>query len=190
MDSIICVKKEIEKVIVDSLVPEDPIHSKNTLEWLLKLDPDADESLQIAALGHDIERGVEAKKTKREKYHSYDEFKKAHALNSAAILKEIMSRCNAHPESIEDIYDLVRHHEAGGNRRANLLKNADSISFFEVNLPLYFARNGEEETKKRILWGYRRLFENLKIVVGEFHYHNKELQSLVSICITDSELLL
>ncbi len=37
-------------------MPEDPRHAENTLDWLLKLKPDADEALQIAALGHDIER--------------------------------------------------------------------------------------------------------------------------------------
>jgi hypothetical protein len=187
MDSILCVKKEIEKIIAGSLIPEDPIHSKNTLEWLLKLDPDADEALQIAALGHDIERAIEAKKEKRAKYKNYDEFKKAHALNSAAMLKEIMSQCNAHPELIDNVYYLVCHHETGGIRRANLLKDADSISFFDVNLPFYFARNSVGETKKRFLWGYRRLSENLKKVVGKFHYHDKDLQWLARNCITDSE---
>ena len=50
MDKISLVKRKIEEVIKGSSVPEDPIHSKNTLEWLLKLKPDADESLKIAAL--------------------------------------------------------------------------------------------------------------------------------------------
>ncbi len=57
-----CAKKKIEKIIKNSLVTEDPIHSKNTLEWLLKLKPDADEALQIAALAHDIERAIEKRK--------------------------------------------------------------------------------------------------------------------------------
>ena len=49
MNSIDCVKKNIEGIIEKSLIPEDPIHAKNTLEWLLKLKPDADEALKIAA---------------------------------------------------------------------------------------------------------------------------------------------
>jgi hypothetical protein len=60
MHSIDCVKKRIEEIIKTSPVPEDPIHSKNTLEWLLWLKPDADEALQIAALGHDIERAIKS----------------------------------------------------------------------------------------------------------------------------------
>ena len=90
MDSIDCVKKKIKGIIEKCLVTEDPIHSKNTLEWLLKLKPNADEALKIAALGHDIERAIEEQKVRRKDYVSYDEFKKAHALNSTKILEEIM----------------------------------------------------------------------------------------------------
>jgi hypothetical protein len=81
----------------------------------------------------------------------------------------------------------VRHHETGGTRRVDILRDVDSISFFHVNLPYYFIRNGVKETKKRCLWGYRKLPENLKRVVAEFDYQNKELELLVRICIGQGE---
>jgi len=65
MDSIDCVKRKIEEIVKESPVPEDLVHSRNTLEWVLKLDPGADEALKIAALGHDIERAIEERKVKR-----------------------------------------------------------------------------------------------------------------------------
>ena len=179
MDSIDCVKKKIEGIIEKSPVPEDPNHSKNTLEWLLKLKPNADEALKIAALGHDIERTIEEQKVKRKDYISYDEFKKAHALNSAKILKEIMTGCNVRKELVDDVFFLVSHHETGGDRRADVLRDADSTSFFHVNLPYYFVRNGVEETKKRCSWGYRKLPKNLQKLVVKFNYKNKKLGSLV-----------
>lgn len=186
MNSITCVKKKIEEIIARSSVPEDPIHSKNTLEWLLKLEPDADESLKIAALGHDIERAIEERKVRRKNYKSYDEFKSAHALNSAKILAEIMEECNISGELTDDVFLLVRHHETGDERRASVLRDADSISFFHMNLPYYFVRNSIEETKKRCLWGYKKLPDNLKGIVSGFDYQDKELQSLVKTCIADS----
>jgi hypothetical protein len=64
MDNIDCVKKKMEWIIKKSQVPEDPVHSKNTLEWLLKLKPDADDALKIAALGHDIERAIAERKVR------------------------------------------------------------------------------------------------------------------------------
>ena len=185
MDDINYLKKRIEDIIKKSLVPEDPLHSKNTLKWLLKLKPDADEALKIAALGHDIERAIEERKVKRDDYKSYDQFKDAHALNSAKIMVETMKDCKINQELIEDVYFLVRHHEIGGDSRVNLLKNADTISFFDVNLPYYFERNSLEETKKRCHWGYNKLPNNLKRIVSGFKYIDKKLMSLVSTWIVD-----
>ena len=157
------------------------------MEWLFWLNPDADEALQIAALGHDIERAIEERKVRREDYQNYDEFKAAHASNSAKILAELMKECSISKGLADDSFYLVCHHERGGTRRSDILRDADSISFFHVNLPYYFIRNGVEETKRRYLWGYRRLPNNLKGLVAEFDYQNRELASLVKTCIGESE---
>ncbi|MCD6327304.1 DUF4202 family protein [bacterium] len=175
-------KKELQQIIEGSTVPEDDVHSQNTLHWLLKLKPDADEALQIAALGHDIERAVEERKVRREDYESYDEFKQAHALNSARVLDELMRRCHVSKQLAERVFYLVCHHETGADRDANALRDADTISFFDVNLPHYFARNSFEETKRRWLWGYAKLPENLRVIVAGFHYQSDELRSLVKKC--------
>jgi len=187
MDSIDCAKKRIEEIIKKSPVPEDPIHSKNTLERLLWLKPDADEALQIAALGHDIERAIEERKVRREDYKNYDDFKDAHASNSAKILAEVMRGCSITKKLADDSFFLVCQHETGGTRRSDILRDADSISFFHVNLPYYFIRNGVAETRNRYLWGYRRLPDNLKRLVAEFDYQDRELASLVRACIGESE---
>ena len=101
MNSIDRVKKSIETIISRSSVPEDPVHSKNTLEWLLELEPDADQALQIAALGHDIERAIDQRKVRRKDFEYYDQFKAAHAHNSAEILKEVMLDCDVDETLIE-----------------------------------------------------------------------------------------
>ncbi len=187
MDKISLVKRKIEEVIKGSSVPEDPIHSKNTLEWLLKLKPDADENLKIAALGHDIERAIEKRKVRRQDFKDFDEFKDTHALNSAKVLAEIMQTCDIDKKMIDEVSSLVRHHETGGTDRVDLLKDADSISYFDVNLPLYFVRNTLKETKRRCLWGYRRLSDRGKKIVAEMNYQNKEIKSLLKDCIDECE---
>ena len=154
-------------------------------DGLLKLKPDADDALKIAALGHDIERAIEERKVRREDYKDYDEFKEAHASNSAKILAEIMKECNISKKLADDIVFLVCHHETGGTRRVDILRDADSISFFHVNLPYYFLRNGIEETKRRCLWGYKKLSKNMQEVVVKFNYNDKELESLVMAWIAD-----
>lgn len=179
MDNLDCIKKKIEKIIEKSPIPEDPIHSKNTLKWVLKLKPDADDALQIAALGHDIERAISERKVKRQDYKEYDEFKEAHALNSAKILLEIMKECKASKVLMDEVFFLVAHHEKGGSEKAEILKNADTISFFDVNLPFYYLRNSVEETKRRFLWGYKKLPKELQRMVAEFDYNNRKLAALV-----------
>ncbi len=189
MKNINSAKKKIDQIIKKSSVPEDYVHSENTLDWLLKLKPNADESLKIAALSHDIERAIEKRKVRRKDYKDYDAFKDAHALNSAMILAEIMQECNLSKKMIDEVYFLVSHHETGGTKLVDILKDADSISFFDVNLPLYFARNDLKETKRRCLWGYQRLSDKGKSIVAGFNYQNKELNALMRVCIEESERL-
>ncbi len=187
MDKINLVKRKIEGVIIGSSVPEDPIHSINTLEWLLKQMPDAGESLKIAALGHDIERAIEKRKVRRQDYKDYNAFKDAHALNSANVLAEIMQACNIDKKMIDEVFFLVRYHETGGTDQVDILKDADSISYFDVNLPLYFMRNNLKETIRRCLWGYKRLSDQGKKIVAELNYQNKEIESLLKVCIDECE---
>ena len=179
MKNIDRVKKSIEAIISRSSVPEDPVHSTNTLQWVLRLDPHADQAMQIAALGHDIERAVDGRKVHRGDFENYDQFKAAHARNSVKILGEIMAECGLDEPLIEQVAELVLRHEVGGDERSDLLKDADSLSYFEVNLPHYFIRHGWEETKRRCLWGYRRLSEKVRPRIAELTYENQELTALV-----------
>lgn len=179
MNSVERAKRKIRLVIAGSHVPEDPGHADNTLEWLLRLKPDTDDALQLAALAHDIDRAIEDRKMLRSDYADYDVFKAAHADNSAKILKEILEECGVEKSISEEACRLVRLHETGGDYRSDLLKNADSISFFDVNLPLYFRREGREETIRRCIWGYQRLSEQMKIIVGAIISEDEELTTIL-----------
>jgi hypothetical protein len=179
MDSIQCAEERVRSAISRSKVPEDPLHAENTLAWLLKLMPEADEALRIAALGHDIERAVETRRVRKNSFGSFDEFKAAHASNSSEILGAILEECGVGKTITTEVCRLVRFHETGGDERSDILKNADSLSFFENNLPFYFARNGHPETKRRASWGYARLSPQLREIVSRFRYESKELDDLL-----------
>ena len=167
MDEFQCVAQRIREVIAGSTVPEDPDHSRNTLKWLLELDPKADPALRIAALGHDIDRAVEARKVQRADFADYDAFKAAHARNGAAILGGIMRGCGVADNALtQEVHRLVCAHEVGGDPRSDLLKDADSLSYFDVNLPRYFEREGWEETRRRCAWGYLRLSGRARSIVA------------------------
>ncbi len=179
MNSIEQAKAKISAIIAGSGVTEDARHAENTLEWLLKLDAAADPALQIAALAHDIERAIEGRKIHREDFKDYEDFKAAHAHNSASMLREILTKYGCDQITSDEACRLVALHETGGDPRSDLLKNADSISFFDVNLPFYFEREGWPETKRRCLWGYRRLSREMKKVVLNITYQDEVLTRLV-----------
>ncbi len=163
MNAIERVRKEIASIISRSPVPEDPLHSRNTLEWVLRLTPHPSVALQIAALGHDIERATPDRRVKKDAFRDYDSFKLAHARESARILTDLIRRCGVKDEAlIASVKELVEKHELGGTPEADILKDADGLSFFDVNLPLYYLREGWQEALRRSLWGYRRLSERAK----------------------------
>ena len=179
MDSIKCAKQNIRAIISKSSVPEDSLHSENVLEWIIKLKSDANEALQIAALAHDIDRAYEHKKIKRNNFSDYNKFKSEHAKNSSIILKGVLIKCNVKQSIIDESCRLVEQHEVGGDLCSNLLKDADSISFFEINMPYYFQREGYEETLKRCIWGYNRLSSKMKKICQSITYSQKLLDNIL-----------
>ena len=62
------IEQEIEHILSHSRIPEDRLHAKNVKEWILRLKPDADWALQIAALAHDIERALPKEKVLRKDF--------------------------------------------------------------------------------------------------------------------------
>jgi len=179
MRNVSSAKRKIRALIAGSRVPEDPRHADNTLEWLLRLEPDADQALQLAALAHDIDRADDLRKIKRADFDDYDAFKSAHARNGAEILRSILIRCDVEGNVVDEACRLVEVHEVGGDPRSDLLKDADSISYFDVNLPLYYQREGWAETKRRSLWGYRRLSARAKELVNKICYQDERLIQLL-----------
>ena len=187
MNSIESAKGKIREVIAASKVPEDPGHADNTLAWLFKLDPKTDPAMQIAALAHDIDRAVEARKVRRFDFDDYDVFKAAHAQNGAKILREILDDCQVAKDITDEACRLVTLHEVGGDSRSDLLKDVDSISYFDVNMPLYFQREGWDETKRRCVWGYRRLSSQGKEIVKGITYEKQALTRLLNEAIGQAE---
>ena len=179
LTSVECAKQKIRLVVACSRVPEDSRHSDNTLEWLLRLAPDAGYALQLAALAHDIDRAIEETKVNRADFDDYNAFKAAHARNGAEILRPILTACGVELHIVDEACRLVEVHEVGGDPGSDLLKDADSISYFDVNLPLYYQREGWDEAKRRSRWGYQRLSPRAKEIVKQIGYEEEALVRLL-----------
>ncbi len=168
----------IREVVAGSPLPEDRLHAEDTLAWLLRLEPGASTALQLAALAHDIERSLPPR-VRREEYPDYEAFKSAHARRSARLADRVLAACGVAPATRAEVRRLVRRHERGGTPAADLLRDADSISFFAVNLPHYFRREPRGEVLRRCTWGCRRLSPGRRQLVASLEYPCQELADLV-----------
>ena len=174
-------EEEILEILRHSPVEEDYPHALNVREWVLRLRPEAGDALLLAALAHDIERAVPDIKVQRSRFNDYDEFKRRHAENSARFMARLMQKYPVPEPLRQRVLFLIRHHEFGadGDEEAKLLQDADSLSFFETNLPAYLKREGKEETFRRMQWGYRRLSPRGRKCLKAMHFKDPEIQSMV-----------
>ena len=173
------IKQEIENIYKNSDCSnpsdrkKDPIHSKLTLKWVLKLKPDADDALKIAALGHDIDRAIENRRVKKEDYNDYDRYKKEHAIESAKIITELLKKYKCNRNIVKKVRYLIENHEAGGTSEANILRDADSLTFFNFDISYYLKDRGVEKTKDKIKFMYDRLSKKAKNLVKSIKFNQK-----------------
>jgi hypothetical protein len=161
-------------------------HFERTVYWLKQLKPDADEALLISAIAHDIERAFR----KEEMYEKIKnigftkiEFFRPHEERGAEIMAEFLEKEGAGKELIERVKMLISRHEEGGNDDQNLLKDADSISFFENNVPSFLKRvekEGKEKIKDKFDWMYNRITSDKAKQIAKQWYENaiNELESI------------
>jgi hypothetical protein len=185
MNNLDQIKKEIEKFMKKSPLSNDFDHSKHTLECLLRIKPDADEALQIAALAHDIERGMVkwADISKKDLEITSKEYLRPHEEGGAEIVGKILKKYNSDNDFIEKVKHLVARHEEGGDDEQNLIKDADSLSFFERFIPNFLARAlifGKKVSKKKLDWMYNRITSDKVKEMAKKNYDQaiKDLEAL------------
>jgi len=180
-------KTEILKIFTDKNIGTDTAHSQNTYEWLKKLDQNASEELQIAALAHDIDRAIDPRII-QEKDESYDNYKVRHALRSSKLIADLMLQHDYSQDSIEKTSLFVKNHEVGGDKDMNTLTDADSISYFDTNIDWYYEMKGPEKTKDKIIFMYQRVSPRAKKIISSQKFKNPEIQSIFKKCLSEINL--
>jgi len=175
---------KVEKFVIDAFTKtrheEQIIHFKKTAYWVKKLEPKSDEALLISAIAHDIERGFRSKETLKKHSYTDHKFLRPHEEEGAEIISKFLKKQGATKELIERVRMLVSRHEEGGNKYQNLLKDADSISFFENNLDIFFRKakeEGKDKIKQKFDWMYNRITSEKakKIVKKQYQKAIKDL---------------
>jgi hypothetical protein len=113
-------------------------HLLRTEDWVVVLDPEAGEGLRLAAALHDIERAFPDPDASWDSARDWDspEYNRWHQDRCAEIAARWLREQGAGEELVGEVDALIRVHEDGGWREADLLQAADSLSFLETMVPL------------------------------------------------------
>ncbi|MDQ7010552.1 MAG: DUF4202 family protein [Mariprofundaceae bacterium] len=178
---------QLRRLLARSHVPEDAGHAEDVLCWLLRLEPEAGWPLRFAALAHDVDRAMpDAMRVQRGDFANYDDFKAAHAANSARIAARLLHRAGAPTSVVHEVTRLVLHHEEqGGDSQLSLLCDADALSFYTHNLPFYLLREDENEALHRSRWGIRRLSTHGRKALRCFPFADPRIARLVTGALTE-----
>lgn len=166
------IRSVVLRLMAASPISTDARHALATLRWVRRLKPDYDSALAIAALGHDLDRPVTgiSESTNLARNADLGEFKRRHARRSARILSVILEAHGCTAALIARVSRIVEAHEFGGDADANVLRDADSLSFFDNNIDVYLRRNGVEKTKRKIRFMYERLSPQAKYLVRKLRF--------------------
>jgi hypothetical protein len=171
------IEQLLTNLIKTSRRPDYLEHALTTRDWLIKLYPKATKEMKLAAFAHDIERCFFEKMIPVEQ-EDYLPYKNRHAFRCADILAGIMLGLDFPEETIKKVHYLVRLHEVGGDFEADLIRDADSLSFMSNNLAGYFAKDGEERTIAKIKFMYGRASAKAKEFIQHIEYPT-ELKGVV-----------
>jgi hypothetical protein len=134
--------------------------------WIKRLVPEANDELYIAAITHDIERAFGKSRTPpspEEKGVRWDDeiYNKWHGERSANFVSEFLKKEGADEKLIKEVSKLVKVHEEGGWKDADILRDADSISFLEVNTPIFISRIPEKLSKEEVREKFDYMFRRI-----------------------------
>ncbi len=129
------------------------------------------DALLVASLMHDIERSFIKDKEAYEKMYCTKKdgfrnkrFLEYHQKQSAEITSRFLSENSIDKSFTEKVYKMIRNHETGGDFETNILKDADSLSFFETYIDFFLTiqvkRTSEETVKSKLDWTYNRITSN------------------------------
>ncbi|MCL5094292.1 MAG: HD domain-containing protein [Patescibacteria group bacterium] len=155
--------KKVEKFIEESFKENapyrhTPIHLKLTAECLRELEPNPNEALLIAAVSHDIDRAFINHKFEKE--FNNPDYLDYHQTTCAKIISDYLNDLKTDPRFIKEVANLISKHEIGGNKEENLLKDADSLSFFKgkgyLGIIKRFTDN-PSKVQRKVDWMYNRI---------------------------------
>ena len=164
-------------------------HLIRTGFWIQEIYPEANEAMVIAAILHDVERAFEEGRippSPEFRGAKWDDtvYSTWHSKRSAQFTHDFLQREGKDTEFIEEVTTLINHHEEGGWKEADFLKDADSISFLEINAPLFISwipkKLSKDEVQDKLDYMYGRI-DDTKAKELASPFYNKAIETLCTI---------
>jgi hypothetical protein len=136
-------------------------HAVRARDWVVRLEADAREALRVSALLHDVDR-EEGGVPLPAQIAAWDDprMTKEHAERSARLAAERVREAGGDAALARDAEELVRLHEVGGTREADILQAADSLSFLEVTPTARWIAAGlstRDAAERKLRWMHERI---------------------------------
>lgn len=165
-------------------------HLIRTGYWVRKLELSASDALIIAAITHDVERRfIEDRNPPVDEFGSnWDNpvYKKWHSERSAKFVSNFLKKEGASKGLVNGVAKLISHHEDGGWNEADILRDADSLSFLEVNVDKFISwipeRVSKEGVKEKFDYMFNRIGDKKAKEFAKLLYR-KALEKLVKAAI-------
>jgi Domain of unknown function (DUF4202) len=132
--------------------PRELVFSERVSHWLLRLAPDASETVRLAAAGHTLRRWEIPRDHYPHDTAGYHAWRDATAAHSAEVTEALLRPIGYSDELIQRVGRLVRREDFPRDPDAQLLEDADCLAFLELKLADYL-HQWDEDTLTRILHG-------------------------------------
>jgi hypothetical protein len=178
---------ETKKYVASIFEPGQIPHFERTLYWVKQLRPGVDEAIQIAAYAHDVGRASQGFKDFQQQMiiaEKTDEIaKKAdiyHQEEGERMIQAFLSKHTKDQKFIDKVGFLVRNHEDGGTTDSDLVKDADSLSYFDTNVHKHLKMYPKNLATKKFNYMYNRISSKKAKSLAKPIYENaiKQLQKL------------
>ena len=154
--------EQVKQFVDESFKLKKP-HFQRTIYWLLQLKPDADEPMKIAAYAHDIERAFNPISMDFFKTHELNNstYLTKHQKGGAKLMSKFLRKYHYSEKDIQRVAEMIKFHEVGGTFESDLIKDADSISYFENNAPNHIEKFGRILGKEKTRVKYDFMFNRI-----------------------------
>lgn len=132
--------------------PRELIFAQTVFAWVERLDPDASETVRLAARSHTLRRWEIPRDRYRMDTVGYHEWRSATAAHSAEAAAAVLKRAGYGESAIREVRRLITGLRRPQDADTQLLEDADCLAFLELKLGDYMTR-WDEDKIRRILDG-------------------------------------